>query len=1069
LFVIQSYLSYFGTYKTVKYILEMKFKFSVLWMILLGLFAQENFAQIATIHEEYLSMNTYMFSDPSPIPQFGRLYPYSRFDGYTNKGEKMEWKMVVLENDYIKVFVCPDIGGKVYGAIEKSTGKEFLYFNNSVKFRDVAMRGAWTSGGLEYNFGDIGHIPTCATPVDYKIQENEDGSVSCIVGALDLPSRTNWNVEIRLEKDKAYFETKATWFNNTSLPVTYYHWMNAAAKADGNLEFLYPGNKKVGHGGEVGDWPKENERELNYYEKNNFGVYKSYHVINAYSDYFGGYYHDDDFGFGHYGSYDDKPGRKIWIWGLSDQGMIWEDLLTDTDGQYIEYQAGKLFNQAANNSTFTPYKHREFTPHDTDEMKEYWFPLLETKGMVAASKNAVLNVEREGDIVTLFLSPLGNLNETLKVISEDQLMLEEKINNAPLELFTTSFVLKKDKHFEVILGDHKLKYSSDLAKEQNIDRPTDPNMNFDWNSGYGIYTQALEFEKQRRYQDAHKLYHKSYELEPGFAPTLNRLALSYYRIMRYSEGVKYAKLSLGIDTYDPLANYVFGLNQMALGNLSDAKSGFSIASQNTSYRSASYTELAKIFLKEKDLIHCESYLKKALAFNKFNRSALEMLALTYRKKNLDDKAVLILNELTKYDGNSHFINAEKLFLNLENEGALTSQITNELIGESYLELALKYHNYGFNSEALKILELGPQNVMLLLWKSYLKGDKGEVDFLNSLKLSPDLVFPHRVESMKMLHNFIELNSNWKLKYYLSLIYWNKGLLEEAKQLILDCEEVPKSVSFYLARAKMFIEDTTIVDRSYKLALKLDTDDWRVNMEIIQRDLIKNKYKAAINRSKIFVQSHPEKAKFGMLYAKALMGEKSYEKCIAFLSEYKVLPYEGATDGRKIYHEACVKAALLNLKKGNYKKAIEFATKAKLWPTNLGVGKHYDVDERLDDFIIAYSWDKLNESSKAIDTYKKIGNHITPDYLNEGSVLLLQLQALSKINLNRKVNKVLENAVIKNSKNQYLSWVQAKYNGTENVREIKESILNTDLTIQVYDTKFVDSQFELLLELLRIIE
>ena len=89
------------------------------------------------------------------------------------------------------------------------------------------------------------------------------------------------------------------------------------------------------------------KEKLEKYENNDFGIYKSYHVINSYSNFFGGYWHDDDFGFGHYSDYDDKPGKKIWIWGLSDQGMIWEDLLTDNNGQYIEYQAGKLFNQAA--------------------------------------------------------------------------------------------------------------------------------------------------------------------------------------------------------------------------------------------------------------------------------------------------------------------------------------------------------------------------------------------------------------------------------------------------------------------------------------------------------------------------------------------------------------------------------------------------------------------------------------------------------------------------------------------------------------------------------------------------
>ena len=86
-----------------------------------------------------------------------------------------------LENDYIKVMVLPEIGGKIWGAIEKSTGEEFLYKNEVIKFRNIAMRGPWTSGGIEFNFGIIGHHPSTATAVDYKIQTNKDGSVSCIV------------------------------------------------------------------------------------------------------------------------------------------------------------------------------------------------------------------------------------------------------------------------------------------------------------------------------------------------------------------------------------------------------------------------------------------------------------------------------------------------------------------------------------------------------------------------------------------------------------------------------------------------------------------------------------------------------------------------------------------------------------------------------------------------------------------------------------------------------------------------------------------------------------------------
>ena len=118
------------------------------------------------------------------------------------------------------------------GAFEKRVGRAFIYFNRVVKFREIAMRGPWTSGGIEFNFGDIGHAPTTATPVDYVTRQNPDGSVSCIVGALDLASRTEWRVEIRLPADRALFETRSFWYNPTVLPTSLYHWMNAAAEAD---------------------------------------------------------------------------------------------------------------------------------------------------------------------------------------------------------------------------------------------------------------------------------------------------------------------------------------------------------------------------------------------------------------------------------------------------------------------------------------------------------------------------------------------------------------------------------------------------------------------------------------------------------------------------------------------------------------------------------------------------------------------------------------------------------------------------------------------------------------------
>ncbi len=124
-------------------------------------------AQTARISEETRVITTYPFSEPNPIQiltRDARLYPYHSFEGYAKDGVPREWKVVHLENDLIEVFVLPEVGGKVWGAVVKQTGHEFIYRNEVMKFRNIALRGPWTSGGIEFNFGVIGHTPSTATP-----------------------------------------------------------------------------------------------------------------------------------------------------------------------------------------------------------------------------------------------------------------------------------------------------------------------------------------------------------------------------------------------------------------------------------------------------------------------------------------------------------------------------------------------------------------------------------------------------------------------------------------------------------------------------------------------------------------------------------------------------------------------------------------------------------------------------------------------------------------------------------------------------------------------------------------
>jgi tetratricopeptide (TPR) repeat protein len=1023
-------------------------------------------AQEARIYETEITMNTYPFSDPDPVISPDRIYPYFRFDGYTREGKPQAWKMVVLENDYIKVFVCPDVGGKIWGAIEKSSGKEFLYFNHSAKFRDVAMRGAWSSGGLEYNFGDIGHIPTCATPVDYVIKEYPDNSVSCVVGAIDLPSGTKWNVEIKLEANKAYFETIASWHNTSELPVTYYHWMNAAAKADGNLEFIYPGTKHIGHGGEVGDWPLDNGRNVAMYENNNFGIYKSYHVINAYSNFFGGYWQDDDFGFGHYSTYDDKPGKKLWIWGLSDQGMIWEDLLTDSDGQYIEYQAGKLFNQAAHSSSFTPFKHREFVPYDSDRMRELWFPLCKTGGMVAASEYGVLNVERKNGKILIKLSPLQSIESTIKVTENGNEVFLEPLVLSPLQLYTKELQLDGGSAFTVEIGNKHLVYTSD-EHESILNRPVEPLMEFDWHSAHGLYTQGLELEKQRRYPEALEAYESAYQKEPSFLPVIGRLAMAHYRKMAYQKSLDYCLKGLAIDTYDPLSNYVYSLVNTELQKPADAKSGFSIAAQSVGYRSAAYTKLAETYMREKNLNQAEHYAQKALHFNASNIQALEILSICCRKMNKKSEALLYVNQLEALDACNAFVACEHHLWENNRESNWDLAITNELPHETYLDLAIRYYQFGCTKEAINVLKVAPVTPIVAIWLAYLDNENSLDHLQGALELSAEMVFPHRNLTLQVIDHFLQKHDHWKLNYYAGVISWRLNNLEKAKACFSACADQPDFVAFYLSKISLFEGDTVIEQEALQRAHAINPDDWRLNLAYIEWYMKMNDPVSASRLAHKFYQRYPEKSVFGMKYALALMAQQKYKTCLAFLDEFDVLPYEGATEGRAIYHETCLRLAFDALGKGGFSKAIGYAEKAKRWPANLGVGKHYDVDERLDNFVIALAYDGLKKTNMARECYERVANHHTPDYLSEGSKLYLQAVALNKLNRKADAQERIDVAQKKDQDNRYLKWVDAAFNH-QNGSALAEEILGTKVEIQVYDTQYVDSEFELLIDFLNLL-
>jgi hypothetical protein len=902
----------------------------------------------ATVKEYLKEFKTYPFSDPNPIPLQGAVYPYFRFDGFTDQPVNKKWKVVELENDFIQVMILPEIGGKIWAAIEKSTQQPFIYYNHTVKFRDIAMRGPWTSGGLEANYGIIGHTPNCATPVDYVTTKNADGSVSCTIGVFDLLTRSYWRMEINLPKDKAYFTTKSFWYNATSSEQPYYHWMNLGVKAKGNLQFIFPGTKYIGHEGEYASWPRHsNGKQLDWYEQNNFGGYKSYHVFGKYTSFTGAYWHDDQLGMVRYGNHDDKAGKKIWIWGLSRQGMIWEKLLTDTDGQYVELQSGRLFNQNSEGSTYTPFKHRSMEPYNSENWKEYWYPVLKTGGFVAANNYGALNlVERNGRVV-VSVSPVQQFTDSLVIYSGNQQLYAKKVNFNTLKPFVDSFpIARANEALTVLLKNAGLSYNTE-PEYGNLSRPVDPIQPFDWNSSYGNFVAGKEAMDQKNFAVAEAKLLAAIGMDSSYQPALVKLAELMYRNMRYIEADGYIRRAMQFDTHDGATNYYYGLIQNALDRTIDAKDGFAVAALSYPFRSAAFTNLSAIHLKEKNHLAAEEYALKALDYSRQNMEALQLLSVIFRKQSQSAKGKKIIADILELDPLNHFSYFEKYQWDptASNKQDFLQRIKNELPVETFLETGIWYYNKGCLEEALDIINLAPANAEVKYWLSFLQHKKPD---FNSIEAGQ--VFPFRSETAAVMESLMNTSSDWKLKYHLALIYIDRNRKAEAYKLLKSGGQLPDFAPFYVVRSRLSPKEEILSD--LQKAAELDSQ-WRYKKLLTEYYNDQSQYTMALPIIEKYYRQNPSDYIMGMLYAKTLLFNKKYAETDKVLAQLNIIPFEGATDGRELYREAKLMQAVQALKQKSYKKAAAFAYQSLEWPEKLGSGKPYDadIDSRLEKWIL----------------------------------------------------------------------------------------------------------------------
>ena len=798
---------------------------------------------------------TYGFSDPDPVPRTASpLYPYFRFDGSTEEAVPKKWKAVILENEKIRVTMLPEIGGKVWGAEEKATGRAFLYYNHAVKFRNIALRGPWCSGGIEFNFGITGHAPTSATPVDWCVRTNADGSASYFAGATEYINRTTWQVEVRLAQGDDHFTMRTFWFNGAGVEVPLYHWMNAAFPLPSDTEFVFPGRDYVGHPGDAHAWPVDGEgHNLSIYSENAFGENKSYHVINGDNRIFGVWWPEAGIGAVHRNAPYGKYGRKIWLWSPARSGAIWEDLLTDRDGQYTELQSGLAFQQPRLPCDRTPFKIPPFAPGTTETFDESW-------GVVR---------DRDG-----FGRP------------------EMDIRPRPVEM------------------------------------PKD----FDWNSAQGLCLRGVQ--KLRDKSDdgaAERLLKAALEKDVNCASALNALAALAVRQAKYDAAITFAERALTLDTYDGAANYIAGLAAFAKCDLPTAKERLGLASLQPGFRSAAFSMLAKVALREGDWKEAHRLAGSALDANANSLDALLALMAAARKSGDRAGAAKLAQETLERLPLFHAARYE--LGKCGGEGDFRAFVRGEFPHETFIDLASWYEEAGLADEARELYALAGDKVVAQMRLAHLNGDSAALKRIGSQPAA--FVFPFRRETLPALEWAAKESDSWKFKYYLALFRAANGDEDGADALLDACGNEPDEAAFYLYRAGRRLGVKRLADVA---EAERRGGGWRAGLMRWRCESDAGETAAALATAERLISAYPDVNPVKLAYAKALLSAQRFADCVQYLKGCTILPSEHGENANDIWREACY--------------ALGDTDKAESYPENLGAGRPYPQDRRPYEFKAA---------------------------------------------------------------------------------------------------------------------
>lgn len=1014
------------------------------------------------VWEEPLTLPTYKLDPPGVSPMFythesyqgaqKKIYPYPIQDGVTDIRTEQTYKALYLENEYLKLCVLPEIGGRLFSALDKTNGYDFFYQQHVIKPALIGMLGAWISGGIEWCVFHH-HRNTTYMPVDYTLASSPDGSKTIWFGETERRHRMRWIIGITLHPGKSYMEVTVKMLNRTAVPHSILYWANVAVHANDDYQVIFPPSVSVTTHHSKNDfshWPVSNERyrgidykgvDLSWWKNHPEPV--SFFTWDLQEDFSGGYDHGKKAGVVHVGNHHVVCGAKLWEWSPGPRGRMWDKILTDTDGPYAELMVGAFSDNQPDYSWIKPYEVKTF--------KQYWYPVREIGGFKNANQDAAVNLELESNDVAKvgFYSTSRHSNAKVLLKADDKLILDRKIDIDPGKPFTYEVKVPSGMK-ETDLKASLLSSSNEaLISYQPVAREYDPTLPETVKAPPApekiktieeLYLTGLRLEQIHNPRvDPHDYFNEVLNRDPGDSRTNTILGINDYKCAKFEQAEQ--KLRKAIQRIsaeytrpgNTEAYYHLGLVLRAQGRFDDAYDVFYRATWDYAFHSAAYYQLAELSCRKQDFTLALEQIDHSLSMNATNTKAMNVKAAILRKLGRFKKARQLSSRILAMDP-LDFMAINELHLaqkglGLKRARKTLSTLEDKMQGqvESYLELAIDYGNCGLWDDAIAVLErpvvkeinFASTYPMVHYYLGYFyqqQGDQGgaKKHFSLAAKMPTDYCFPFRLESVEILNTAVKHNpSDARAYYYLGNLLYDLQpeeairLWEKSRVIDGSFALVHRNLGWGYYRTKRDIPEAIA---NYERAVACDENNARFYVELDRLYEVGNV--SLERRLALFEKNHETVVKRNDSFLREIMVlvlAGQYDSALDYLANNHFHVWEGGGQIHGVYVDACLLHGLHYLENDKPKDALKVFQAASEYPENLSVGRPKN-DRRAPQvaYYIGSAYEALGKPEKARECFKKAVDQQGTTHWPE--TRFYQGLSFVKLNQNDSAEEIFDNLV-----------------------------------------------------------